>query len=106
MCIRDRRRTVRTLASILRVAESLDRSHGQPVSGLEVHDRGEDVVIQLHSGGDAELEVWATARHLEPFEQVVGKPVRLEMAHAESATTTRKRPRRNGSQSPVNPDLT
>ena len=100
------RRTVRTLASILRVAESLDRSHGQPVSGLEVHDRGEDVVIQLHSGGDAELEVWATARHLEPFEQVVGKPVRLEMAHTEPATTARKRPRRNGSQSRVNPDLT
>ena len=100
------RRTVRTLASILRVAESLDRSHAQPVSGLEVHDRGEDVVIQLHSAGDAELEVWATARHLEPFEQVVGKPVRLEIAHAEPASVTRKRQRRDASQRPVNPDLT
>ena len=30
------RRTVRTLASILRVAESLDRSHAQVMSGLEV----------------------------------------------------------------------
>jgi exopolyphosphatase / guanosine-5'-triphosphate,3'-diphosphate pyrophosphatase len=101
------RRTVRTLASILRVAESLDRSHAQPVSGLEVHDTGEDIVIQLHSGGDAELEVWATARHLEPFGQVVGKPVRLEMAHTEPATAaTRTRRRRDASQSPVNPDLT
>jgi exopolyphosphatase/guanosine-5'-triphosphate,3'-diphosphate pyrophosphatase len=100
------RRTVRTLASILRVAESLDRSHAQPVSGLEVHDRGEDVVIQLHSAGDAELEVWATARHLEPFEQVVGKPVRLEIAHAEPAAVTRKRQRRDVTQHPVNPDLT
>ena len=100
------RRTVRTLASILRVAESLDRSHAQPVSGLEVHDRGEDVVIQLHSAGDAELEVWATARHLEPFEQVVGKPVRLEIAHAEPAAVTRKRQRRDVAQHPVNPDLT
>jgi exopolyphosphatase/guanosine-5'-triphosphate,3'-diphosphate pyrophosphatase len=100
------RRTVRMLASILRVAESLDRSHAQPVSGLEVHDRGEDVIIQLHSSGDAELEVWATARHLEPFEQVVGKPVRLEIAHAEPAPPTRKRPRRDGNQSRVNPDLT
>jgi len=100
------RRTVRTLASILRVAESLDRSHAQPVSGLEVHDRGEDVVIQLHSAGDAELEVWATARHLEAFEQVVGKPVRLEIAHAEPAPVTRKRQRGYVSQHPVNPDLT
>jgi exopolyphosphatase/guanosine-5'-triphosphate,3'-diphosphate pyrophosphatase len=100
------RRTVRTLASILRVAESLDRSHAQPVSGLEVHDRGEDIVIQLHSGGDAELEVWATARHLEAFEQVVGKPVRLEIAHTDPAAVTRKRRNSHDNQSPVNPDLT
>jgi len=100
------RRTVRTLASILRVAESLDRSHAQPVSGLEVHDRGEDVVIQLHTGGDAELEVWATARHLEPFEQIVSKPVRLELAHAEPVAATRKRQRREASPSAVNSDLT
>ena len=100
------RRTVRTLASILRVAESLDRSHAQPVSGLEVHDRGEVVVIQLHTGGDAELEVWATARHLEPFEQIVSKPVRLELAHAEPVAATRKRQRREASPSAVNSDLT
>src|SRR6266850_844921 len=74
------RKTVRTLASILRVAESLDRSHAQPISGLEVQDRGDDIVITLHTGGDAELEVWATGRHLEPFERLVGKPVRLEVA--------------------------
>jgi exopolyphosphatase/guanosine-5'-triphosphate,3'-diphosphate pyrophosphatase len=88
------RRTVKTLASILRVAESLDRSHAQPISGLEVHDRGDDFVISLHASGDAELEVWATGRHLEPFEELVGKPVRLEMAEAVNTEfTTRKRVR-------------
>ena len=35
------------LASILRVAESLDRSHAQVISGLEVRDRGEDIVLSL-----------------------------------------------------------
>ncbi|HLG59680.1 MAG TPA: Ppx/GppA phosphatase family protein [Vicinamibacterales bacterium] len=74
------RRTVRTLASILRVAESLDRSHSQAVSGLEVRDRGEDILLQVHTATDAELEVWATNRHLQPFERLVGKPVRLEAA--------------------------
>src|SRR5262245_36740739 len=88
------RRTVKTLASILRVAESLDRSHAQPISGLEVHDRVDDILISLHAGGDAELEVWATGRHLEPFEELVGKPVRLEMATAvHTDLTTRKRVR-------------
>src|SRR5581483_2077041 len=43
------RRTVKALASILRVAESLDRSHAQPISGIEVHDRGEDMLLTLHA---------------------------------------------------------
>jgi exopolyphosphatase/guanosine-5'-triphosphate,3'-diphosphate pyrophosphatase len=74
------RKTVRTLSSILRVAESLDRSHAQSISGLELRDRGEDVLLQVHTGSDAELEVWATNRHLQPFEKLLGKPVRLESA--------------------------
>ncbi len=73
------RRTVRTLASILRVAESLDRSHGQVITALDVQDRGEDMLLSIATNGDAELEVWATGQHLRPFEQVVGKPVRLEV---------------------------
>jgi exopolyphosphatase/guanosine-5'-triphosphate,3'-diphosphate pyrophosphatase len=74
------RRTVRTLASILRVAESLDRSHSQAISGLELRDRGEDMLLQVHTATDAELEVWATNRHLQPFEKLLGKPIRLEAA--------------------------
>jgi len=74
------RRTVRTLASILRVAESLDRSHTQTISSLDLRDRGEDALLQVHTTGDAELEVWATNRHLQPFERILGKPVRLEAA--------------------------
>src|SRR4029434_9504451 len=74
------RRTVRTLASILRVAESLDRSHAQAITGLELRDRGEDMLLLVHTGSDAELEVSAKKRHLQPFEKLVGKPVRLEAA--------------------------
>jgi exopolyphosphatase/guanosine-5'-triphosphate,3'-diphosphate pyrophosphatase len=74
------RRTVRTLSSILRVAESLDRSHTQTISGLDFRDRGDDGLLQVQTAGDAELEVWATNRHLRPFERFLGKPVRLEAA--------------------------
>ena len=74
------RRTVRTLASILRVAESLDRSHTQTISGLDFRDRGDDALLEVRTSGDAELEVWATNRHLQPFERLLGKPVRLEAA--------------------------
>ena len=79
------RRAVRVLSSILRLAESLDRSHGQVISALELKDRGEDVVMQVHADSDAELEVWATSQHLHPFERLVRKPVRLELAAATPA---------------------
>jgi exopolyphosphatase/guanosine-5'-triphosphate,3'-diphosphate pyrophosphatase len=84
------RRTVRTLAAILRLAESLDRSHAQSITGLEVHDRGDDDLLQLRTSGDAELELWAAARHAAPFERLTGKPLRLEVGrvHADPATNT------------------
>lgn len=72
-----RRRTVRTLAAILRLAESLDRSHSQAVSRVELHDRGDDLLVTVRSNADAELEVWAAARHTAPFQRIIGKPVRI-----------------------------
>jgi exopolyphosphatase/guanosine-5'-triphosphate,3'-diphosphate pyrophosphatase len=74
-----RRRAVKALASILRVAESLDRSHGQLITALDLRDRGDDALLRISTNGDAELEVWATGNHLKPFEQLLGKPVRLEV---------------------------
>ena len=73
-------RTVRTLAAILRLAESLDRSHSQTITGLELHDRGDDGLLQLRTSGDAELELWAAARHAAPFERLTGKPLRIEVS--------------------------
>jgi exopolyphosphatase/guanosine-5'-triphosphate,3'-diphosphate pyrophosphatase len=88
------RRTVRILASILRVAESLDRSHAQVISGLELHNRDSELALQLRTRSDAELEVWATHRHLQPFERLLHKPVRLEVLTRDAArparSTTRK----------------
>ena len=85
------RRTVRTLAAILRVAESLDRSHAQTVAGLELHDRGDDDLLQLRTTGDSELELWAASRHAAPFERLTGKPLRIEVsghAYAEQPDAT------------------
>jgi exopolyphosphatase/guanosine-5'-triphosphate,3'-diphosphate pyrophosphatase len=76
---RKRRRTIRTLAAILRLAEGLDRSHSQPIAGLELHDRGEDALLQLRTAGDAELELWAATRHVAAFERLIGKPLHVEV---------------------------
>jgi exopolyphosphatase/guanosine-5'-triphosphate,3'-diphosphate pyrophosphatase len=77
---RQHRKTIRTLSAILRLAESLDRSHAQTISGVELHDRGEDALLQLRTKGDAELELWAANRHAVPFERLLKKPLRVEVS--------------------------
>jgi exopolyphosphatase/guanosine-5'-triphosphate,3'-diphosphate pyrophosphatase len=71
------RQAVRALAAILRIAESLDRSHSQVISALELQPDDADLVMQLRADSDAELELWAANRHLQPFERLMGKPVRI-----------------------------
>jgi len=85
---RKRRRIVRTLAAILRLAENLDRSHTQSIGGLALHDRGEDDLLQIRTAGDAELELWAASRQAKPFERLTGKPLRLETSSASSEPQT------------------
>ena len=83
---RKKRRTVRTLAAILRLAESLDRSHAQSVGAIELHDRGDDDLLQVRTAGDAELELWAAQRHAAPFERMTGKPLRIEAGRLPTKT--------------------
>jgi len=73
-----RRRAVRALAAMLRLAEALERSHSQVITGVTLQERDDDVLIELQTSGDAELELWAASRHAAPFERVLGKPLRLE----------------------------
>jgi exopolyphosphatase/guanosine-5'-triphosphate,3'-diphosphate pyrophosphatase len=82
----NRRRTVRTLAAILRVAENLDRSHSQVISGLAVRAKKDTMRLELTASGDAELEMWATGRHVEPFEQAIGRPVKLALSEVSRVT--------------------
>jgi exopolyphosphatase/guanosine-5'-triphosphate,3'-diphosphate pyrophosphatase len=90
-----RRRKIRTLAAMLRLAESLDRSHSQSVSDVELHDRGTDALLQVRASGDAELELWAASRQAAPFERLLGKPLRVEMSkdvHVEQPHETSRVP--------------
>jgi exopolyphosphatase/guanosine-5'-triphosphate,3'-diphosphate pyrophosphatase len=77
------RRTVKALSAIVRLAEGLDRSHAQTISGIDLYPRGDDYLARLRAGGDAELELWAAHRHVAPFEEILGRPVRFEVAGAD-----------------------
>jgi exopolyphosphatase/guanosine-5'-triphosphate,3'-diphosphate pyrophosphatase len=74
------RRTVRTLAAMVRLAEGLDRSHAQVLTGLDLYPRGDDYLARLKAAGDAELELWAAGRHAAPLEAVLETPIRFEVA--------------------------
>ena len=75
------RRAVRAIAAMLRVAETLDRSHSQVVEHLAVEVLRDRAVLVLHAPGDAELEAWAASRQLAPLSDVLGREVRIETRH-------------------------
>ena len=77
------RRTIRTLAAMVRLAEGLDRSHAQALAGIDLYPRGDDYLARLRTSGDAELELWAAHRHVGPLEGILGKPIRFEVAGTE-----------------------
>jgi exopolyphosphatase/pppGpp-phosphohydrolase len=58
------RRTVRTLSAMVRLAEGLDRSHAQALTGIDLYPRDDDYLARLRASGDAELELWAAHRHV------------------------------------------
>jgi exopolyphosphatase/guanosine-5'-triphosphate,3'-diphosphate pyrophosphatase len=74
------RRGVRTLSAIVRLAEGLDRSHGQVIESVDVVPKGNEYVFRLRTSGDAELELWAAHRHAGPLQDVLGRTLRFEVA--------------------------
>ena len=77
------RRTVRTLSAMVRLAEGLDRSHAQALTGIDLYPRDDDYLARLRTSGDAELELWAARRHVGPLEALLEKPVHFEVAGTE-----------------------
>lgn len=69
---------VRKLSTILRIADSLDRSHQQPVRALRTHLRGDTVQLRLSTKGPVDLELWDVEHELALFRRVFG--VKLELA--------------------------
>ncbi|MCA1586391.1 MAG: Ppx/GppA family phosphatase [Acidobacteria bacterium] len=78
------RRTVRVLAAFLRLAESLDRSRHTVVGDLSLRERGDEVLLQLQTRGDSELEVWAGNRQLDSLEEALGRRIRIEARRIEA----------------------
>ena len=75
-----RRREVRALSAILRVADGLDRTRfgvGKHVDAMIAHDR---LLVRLDTGSaDAELELWAAERRAELLVRLLERPLELRV---------------------------
>ena len=71
-------RLVRKLATLLRLADSFDRSHHQVVRSLRAQLVGTGVRVSLVSRHPVDLEIWDAQREAALFRQVFGK--RLDLA--------------------------
>jgi exopolyphosphatase / guanosine-5'-triphosphate,3'-diphosphate pyrophosphatase len=63
----DSRRAITMLTPLLRIADSLDRSHEQRVTGMQVQVRNGSVTLALESQTDTDLELWAVERVADAF---------------------------------------
>ena len=70
-------RVVRKCATRLRVADSLDRSHRQPVSKLSAFVKGSKAVVRLRSRTPVDLELWDAQHELPLFREVFGRALVL-----------------------------
>jgi len=69
-------RVVKILASLLRIADGLDRTHFSLVQAVNVKF-GKQVTIEVHLTGDAEMELWAATSRADLFEQVFRRRVQF-----------------------------
>ena len=71
-------RVVRKCATLLRVADSLDRSHRQPISKIAASVKGSKVVVRLSSRTPIDLELWDAEHELPLFREVFGRALVLQ----------------------------
>jgi exopolyphosphatase/guanosine-5'-triphosphate,3'-diphosphate pyrophosphatase len=76
---RERREAVKVLSAVVRLAEGLDRSHAQVISGVVIQASKEALRLRLTTAGDAELELWAAGRHAAPLADLFGMPIEFEL---------------------------
>jgi exopolyphosphatase / guanosine-5'-triphosphate,3'-diphosphate pyrophosphatase len=63
------------LITLLRMADSLDRSHEQRIASINCQVRNGSVAIELDSDKDIDLEQWAVERTGTLFREIYGVPV-------------------------------
>ena len=96
------RELVRTLAGILRIAIGLDRSHARRVNGIRVEREPGQLTIQLEAlpGADVDLERYSADQRKDLLVEVLGVPIRIDVAMSSAATAVSSSPAAHRSDGP------
>jgi exopolyphosphatase / guanosine-5'-triphosphate,3'-diphosphate pyrophosphatase len=79
-------RVVKILASLLRIADGLDRTHFSLVQAVHIK-LGKQITIEVQLAGDAEMELWAAKSRADLFEQVFRRRVQFSGVPLEIKTS-------------------
>jgi exopolyphosphatase/guanosine-5'-triphosphate,3'-diphosphate pyrophosphatase len=74
------KQVVRVGAALLRVADGLDRTHSNVVTGLSCEVGKHAVDVTIKPRGDAELELWGARQKSDLFTDVFGRDVTFAKA--------------------------
>ncbi len=75
-------RLVRKCATLLRVADSLDSSHHQPIAKLTATDKFRSVLVRLRTHASVDLELWDAEHEIELFRQVFSRRLQFQVERA------------------------
>lgn len=78
----EEKRVLTCLIPLLRLADSLDRSHEQRIGSMQCELRNTQLNLRLQSTQDIDLEQWAAERAAEAFRQTYGRQVIVTKARA------------------------
>ena len=71
------RKKVEKLSALLRIADALDREHGQKVTEMSVQRAGGEVLLHLKGTSDLLLELWFLKRKAAYFTRLFGLTIRV-----------------------------
>jgi exopolyphosphatase/guanosine-5'-triphosphate,3'-diphosphate pyrophosphatase len=79
----EEKRTLTLLIPLLRLADNLERSHEQRIQSVDCRLNGNgEVMLQVHSSGNIDLEQWAAERAADVFREIYNRPVAVTKARA------------------------
>lgn len=79
------KRLVTALTPLLRLADSLDRSHEGKVQRVRGSARDNNLQLIVESNVDVDFELWATSEASKLFRETYGRPIQFQRAKKQSA---------------------